>query len=82
MACETWFADPQHTLQSLDTEQPIMVLPDGVMLHGRYTKTVGTMLMVQVPNGAAASTTAGADTEQQAGQPLAVTDTCLNMKSS
>ena len=64
-------------MQSLDTEQPVMVLPDGTMAQGRYSKTVGTMLMVQVSDSAAASATSGADTGQQAGQPLAVTDTCL-----
>ena len=84
LACasmQIWFLDPERTLQSLDTEQPVTVLPDGTKVQGKYTKTVGTMLMVQVSNGAAASATAGADTGQQAGQPVAVTDTCLNMSA-
>ena len=81
-ACEgmqDWFADARNTLQSLDTEQPVMVFRDRAMVQGSYSKTVGTMVMVQVSSGAAASATAGADPKQQAGQPLALTDTCLKM---
>ena len=81
-ACEgmqDWFADAHNTLQSLDTEQPVMVFRDGAMFQGSYSKTVGTMLMVQVSSGAAASATAGADPKQQAGQPLAFTDTSLKI---